>query len=238
MTAQGVQYTLFIFEKLFEQMPPLVPKEVQTSMAKALEQAHLNMSLSLDDLEETMIFFGKQLWPYREAYQEFLRIYEGKLGEPFIIQKMSLSLKKKYQAFLLSGGTFRDLHSGAPALFFSSEERGELCELLVNLEKDLRRYTKQAVLSNDRRVYEKKVKEFALILEHIEEQLRQMHELANQEREHPELVAEIKEHIRGFEHGLCLLGPSINYDAVCSAVEHFHGRKRDKTLHRSLVLSV
>lgn len=232
MHQPSVQHTLFVFGRLLDDMPPLVPQEIQSDMQQAYEQMRHNYSLSLQELEDTIIVFGKKLWPYRKAYDEFLDIYEGKLGEQFLLGRLPLAMKKRYQEFKAVGGHFRDFHHGAPAMFFTSEERTKLCEALVETNLDIRRHAIQSVLSIDQEYYQKRVIEFQTILEDIEKRLDTLRLMADDEQEHPELAGEIREQVRSFEYGLCLLEPAHTYEAVCKSEEHFQGRKLDKKHHR------
>lgn len=225
-----IEHTQIIFEHLCEEIPPGLPRDIREEIDQAREQVKNNLSLTLEELEDTMIYVGKKLWPYREAFQEFYRVYEGTLGEVYLVRKFSLPMKKKYETFKATGGTFRDLHSGNNVSFFTPEERTALCEALVLVEEEIRAYSVQSILSGDERRYAKRVEEFQRILADMEEKLQGLRSMADMEGEHPELAAEIREQIRTFEHGFALLGPSIRHDAVCSAEEHFVGRKAIKKI--------
>ena len=179
-----------------------------------------------------MITFGMKFWPYREAFLEFYRVYEGDMGEKLLKKKMSHELRQSYMHYVDAGGTFRSLHKGAgPIHLFSSEGRKELCEILVEVQQSLWDYTKQAVLTKDRKKYEKRISEFKGIFSDIEKKLDLLRDMADQEQEHPELAQEMREHVKGFEHGLCLLGPKLDYEALCNSEEHFEGRKVEKVKH-------
>lgn len=232
MHEPSVQHTLFIFERLFEDLPPLVPETIRRDMGSALEQMRHNFTLQLPELEDTMIVFGMKIWPYRKAFDEFYNMSESELGESLLFHHVSPKLKKRYQEFLAYGGTYRDLHAGKPAMFFSLEDRGELCGALVDVARDVRAHTAQLVLGADEKRYEERIVEFQLILDDLEKRLDTLRLMAEDEQEHPELAAEIRAQIRSFEYGLCLLGPSHSYEAVCSAEEHFVGRKQEKSMVR------
>jgi hypothetical protein len=225
MTPTAIQHTQVIFEHLSNDVPPGVPKEVRENIGLAKEQVKNNVALTLTELEDTMVYVGKLLWPYREAFQEFFRIYEGELGEQYLLRKFSLPMKKKYTTFKENGGSFRDLHSGSNLTFFTSEERVKLCGDLVAVEDEIRAYSTQLVLSTDEKKYQKRVEDFHKILDDMEHRLDALRLMADMEGEHPELAAEIREQIRTFEQGFALLGPKTRHDAVCNAEEHFHGRK-------------
>lgn len=234
MTTAVVQHTIDICERLYGEMPPLVPKEICEDMRKAIEQARNNLTLSLNEIEDTLVFFGKKLWPYREAYHEFYDVYEGMLGEKFFVRRLTIPVKIKYTAYLEQGGSFRDLRNGRGLEFFTSEEKTQLCEAFVELERDLDQYTRQIIMSTDERKYSERVQEFAHILTDIESRLGALRQMAQKEGEHPELVAEIESQIQAFEHGLCLLGPRTEYQAVCNAAEHFDGRRVVINMHKSV----
>lgn len=225
-----VKHTLFIFERLFQTMPPLVPDAIVEDVRAALEQARHNYTLSVIDLEDIVLAFGKKLWPYRKAFDEFYDIYEGELGESFLLSRMSAGLKKRYKEFLVYGGSFRDLHRGRPAEFFAQDERRELCSLLIQTRDDVLKHTRQAVTSTEQRRYEARIIEFHSILEDIEKRLDTLLTMAEDEQEHPELSSEIRAQVKGFEQGLCLLGPHTGHDDVCNAIPHFEGRKEEKKM--------
>lgn len=222
-----VQHTVDIFEHLYRFVLPVIPKKIKEEMEHALSHLQQDAALSVESVEDTMIVFGKLVWPYRKAYAEVMYAYEGKIGEQFLLSHLPREAKKRYQEFVACGGSFRDLHTGAPAQFFSSEERGILCGVLVNLQKDIRLHTAQAVHSTEQKAFAKKVKEFSHILEKIEGQLDALRLMADAEQEHPQLAEEIRAHVRGFELGICFLGPEISFDDLCLLPEHFTGRKKE-----------
>lgn len=231
MKHASVSYTLAIFEKLYRELPPLVPKEVVQDMESALDQMRHNHSLSIEELEDTMIVFGKDTWAFRKAFYEFLDLYEGRMGESMLLQILFPELRKKYKEFVAHGGTFRDLHAGGPLDFFTPDERVALCEALVESRRALHEHAKQAVVSTDKEDYLHRVYEFQVILDDIEKRLDTLLTMADSEQEHPELATEIRDGVQTFEYGLCALDQHTSYDAVCRATEHYEGRRADKKAH-------
>lgn len=227
LSAMPIQHTRALFERLCQQIPPLVPDQLQHDLSNALEQVQDNVSLTIEELDETVIFFGKKLWPYREAFFELYRVYEGHMGETFLLGKLTPQLKQKYRLFKEVGGTFRDFHEGGMIDFFDAQERMDLCEILVAVNRELWDYAVQRVVSTDVKQYKEKIKEFQQIFIAMEKQIADLHTMADDEQEHPELAAEIRAHIRGFEEGLSLLGPKIGYEALCG-IDHFEGRRKDR----------
>ena len=222
-----------IFKNLTKNLPPLTPESVRDEIKHALD--HLENDSSVTDLaaEEIVIAFGKKIWAYWKAFEEMNAMYSGKLGEKFLLSKLSRTLKAKYQEFIAQGGDFTDVYSGRPALFFSDIERVELSQALVEVDNDIRNYAMQAVMSTDRNKYENLIVDFQTILEDIEKRLGTLRQIAEDEQEHPQLADEIRAQVRVFEHGLCLLAEHTRYEEVLHAEEHFAGRRYDLKRFRS-----
>lgn len=233
--------TLAIFRHLASTIPPLVPEEILGTMKHALEHFELHPEATIDELEQVMCAYGYELWPYNQAFREELLSAEHDVGERFLLPKLSAGLKKQYVQFKQSGGTIRQLHSGAGASAFSSEERVELCEVLVAMQRDLRSYATQRVLGAGRKHYREHIEHFRQRLEMMHKYIEQLRHLADHEDEHPSLAGEIREQVKAFEQGLCLLGPELSYDAVCASVDYFEGRqnqlKRFKYLYQPKALA-
>jgi len=227
MHQDSARHTIAIFERLYNYVESVLPIELNQDVVSALEQVKNNYELSVEEIEDTMITFGRYVWPYRKAFEEFLAIYEGRVGEQFMLSHSSVQIKKRYQDFKLHGGSLRDLHSGRPANFFTSEERVKLCEVLVNMNQSLRKHVVQLIKSTESKKFKVSVAEFAQILLEIEQELGFIRCIADSEQEHPQLASEMRAQVRGFDHGFCLLGPEVDFIAVCNMRGHFEGRKKE-----------
>lgn len=223
--------TLSIFRRLYDYLPPMVPDNVRADMKEALEQLENNPHLTIEELEDTMISFGKKIWPYRKAFYEIVDVYEGKMGETILLNSLSKPIQKKYGEFIAHGGTYRDFIAGSTALdFFDADERAYLSETLVNLRSHIYQHARQAAMTTDKNIYIKKIEEFQNVQAEIEAVFEHLHELADAEQEHPELATEIRAHVRGFEYGLAALGPQPSLDQVAESVDYFTGRKEYKRM--------
>lgn len=227
------KHTIDIFARINDRLPPLLPEEIKKEFGHALEHMQSDVTITSVDVEEMVIGMGKKIWPYWKAFGEFLDLYQGKFGEKFLLARLSLALKSKFKDFKEHGGTYQDLRSGHPSDFFgSSEEILEIKQALVEVDGDVHLQAEQAVLSTERIQYEEMVVEFQNILDSIEDRLQTLRTMAEDEEEHPRLAEEIREQIKTFEFGLCLLGPNTRYDHVDHAEDYFVERKISKKLHR------
>jgi len=226
--------TIELFHRLYDHLPPLFPQDIADKMCHVIEHLEKDPSVTLEDIEKTMVVFGYEVWPYNEAFREFLSLAEGKVGEHFLLPRLSATMQERYHEFKVYGGTLRDLHSGRPAEFFSREDLSELCIALVDAQKDMREYTTREVLGLSRSKYLARVEEFKIVLEGIKDKLEELRKFADEEQDHPQLANEIRERVRVFEHGLCDLAPSCDYEGVCQSMDFFTGRKHDLNRLRGL----
>lgn len=223
------KHTLNLFKKMYQELPPLVPDKIESDMKSALEQVEDNISLSQEEIEDTMVEFGKKTWPYRKAFHEFVDLYEGKIGEKILLSKMPRRFKLEYEEFQKEGYNFKDLYSGKEVQYFDHKVRPKLARVLSEIRSEVKDHVRQLVLSSEKDRYLEKIAEFKEVLEQVEEHLEDLKELANSEQEHPEIVTEIKEQIRAFEHSLSGLGPPLDHEAVERSAEFFEGRKQEKS---------
>jgi len=231
------QHTLDIFEKLYTNLPPLVPSAIRQQMGSALTELKAEQA-TIEDVEKSMIFFSKKIWPYNQAFDELYKEYESSMAEKLFLQKCTPMLRSRYEAYKNTHAhLYGDLHAGSALTFFSDEERVLVSALVVDVACEIRGYAYQAVMHKDKFKYEEKIHEYEMLLEKIEEELEQLLDMAECEKEHPDIAQEIRQQVRGFEHGLAYLGPSVDYAVVCNSREHFFGRKHHikkiRPTHRS-----
>jgi len=215
-------------------MPPLFPADVLEKMKSALEQLENNPRVTPEMVEDTMIKFGYDLWPWNEALREYLGINEGRLGEQFFLSHLDPALGEHYLKYKQYGLSWLDLYSGRAAEYYSSEERQELSRALVETKNDLVRFTERELMGLNKDKYLARVAEFKKILSEIKTLLGHLREMADNEQYHPLLASEMRNRVRSFEFGLCLLGPTFNVDEVLRAVEFFIDRKMHLNLMRGI----
>jgi len=227
MSLPTIRHTLELFKRIFSSPPPLTPDDVREKVAKTLEKVSQNTDMSLAELEDAMIEVGQLAWPYMQAFEELYRAYEREMGEKLLLQKASLNIRKKYSLFKNTGGTFQHLFVGSGSSLFTHDERVELAKLLIDLRKEIRDYTRQAVLSHDRQRYEEKIAEHEDIFHEITEHMRDLRDMAGEEK-HKYQSDDINNHVRGFEHSMVFLGPQLDIQEVRNAREHFEGKQEER----------
>ncbi len=228
------KHTLSIFRIIMANLPPLFPRDISDKMKNALEQLENDPRATLKMAEDMMVKFGYDLWPWNEAYKEFLVSVEGRLGEHFLLSHLSAELGANYIKYQKYGLSWKDLYSGRAAQYFTPEERPELTKALFKTKNDLLRFNDQEILSLHKEKYIKRVEEFKVILEKIKSIILSLRQMADEEEYHPVLADEIRERAKFFEMGLCLLAPSFSVDEATRALEFFGERKYHLNMMRGI----
>ena len=226
------KHTIDIFARMYEKMPPMVPAEIVGEVKHALEHLRDDFTVSSNDVEDVVIALGKKVWPYWRAFAEFYDLYQGKLGEKFLLGKLPVGLRTKYKELKEQGVTYHDLRVGTPLENFNSDEKVLLRAGYIEVDNEIRQHVEQAILSVERRKYEELVVDFQNILDNMEKRLETLRLMAEDEEEHPAVAEEIRGQVKAFELGLCLLGPNIAQHEVLNVDDYLEERRLTKKVHR------
>lgn len=92
-----MKHTIFIFKHLHRNLPPLFPEATKREMADVFERFEENPT-TLDDLEEQMLKFGYEIWPWNNAYREFFASCKQRMGGHFLSSKSELAINEALTA--------------------------------------------------------------------------------------------------------------------------------------------
>lgn len=222
----NMESTIQLFVQLVDNLPPLLPDDLSYRIRKELKNIQ-SEPVSLEKLEGKMIQVGYEIWPWNQAFREFLRVIEEKMGEEFLSSYLNDDLRKKYYEYRQLGMTWIDIHTGRTAAYFNEDDRLAIVSALVATHQAVKDFAIREVVGMKKESYLKKVEEFKKILIKIKNGLSGLRDLAINESDHPMLANEIMERVRSFEHGLCLLAPEFEHDDIGRAHEFFMGRKQE-----------
>ncbi|MCF6276953.1 MAG: hypothetical protein L3J07_03865 [Candidatus Magasanikbacteria bacterium] len=224
------QHTLNLLELFYNDLPPMVPVEVEDRMGQVLKSARKNEA-DLQELEQIAIFFGRYLWPFWRSFYDLIGEHHKNLGEGFFVDKLENNLKSKYRDYKHSGKTFSDIKKGRGIEDFSYEERRLLNEFLVEVGGDIKKFTKQSIYSTSDKKYRKNIEKYRKILKEVDKTLEKLRKMAEEnEKDCPSLSEEIISKVQYFENSLCRFAPELDYREVFGAEEHFCNRKKEKQI--------
>ncbi|MDD2758112.1 MAG: hypothetical protein PHD72_01910 [Patescibacteria group bacterium] len=232
------QHTLGLFRHLVANLPPLFPSATAEKMKNALEVLDSDPGVTPETVENTMIKFGHDLWPWLEAFRESAALVEAKLGEQFMLAHLPERMQKRYDEYRKYGLVWRDLYTGRAAGYFEPVERGELVGALVETKNDLHRFADREIVGLKKEKYLARVEELKKISEKIKAVLASLRQMAAAEQYHPTLAEEIRGRARSYELGLCCLAPNIGFEDVARSIEFFTERKTHLNMMRGIEKTV
>ena len=94
-----MQSTMQLFHYFYNNLPPLVPEDVVLSMKQELDDLEKDPNITLVEVEDRMVKFGYEVWPWNQAFKFFLNNVEEKMGDHFLLPRMSDGLREKYLNF-------------------------------------------------------------------------------------------------------------------------------------------
>lgn len=219
------QHTISIFQMTLDNLPPLLPPEIAAKMRVARDEMASNGGASMEMVENMMIKFGYELWPWREAHREFLSSAEERLGEHFFLSRLPAELNVSFTKYRDYGLDWRDVYSGRAINYFADVDRPILTRVLVETKNDLSKFTGQEVASVNKSKYLSRVGELKKILEKIKNIIGRLKSSADKEEYHPTLADEMRARARHLELGLAELAPSPSLEEAMLAQEFFDERK-------------
>ncbi len=224
----GFKHSIDMLQRWYNHLPPLTPREIKADLWQALDHLKNDADTQREHVHQTLLIFGKKLWPYRRAFDDVLEQVEKRRSDEFFTAhvgqhpELSLWFKELQSTGVSAHEFFMGQHSHVGGL--QPEQRAALCEAIVQTKRDIRGAAAVAVAGPEKEKYQKKVIEYQLLIESIDGQLQRLRALADDEQQHPQLAAELRAKIEHFEMGLAHLAPHTDYGDVCDEYERVHGR--------------
>lgn len=215
-------FTINLLKNLILTAPVTFSKARKEEMLSKVEQYIEDSGADLAAIEETMIRFGKEIWPYRESYVKIYEQYGRKPEEERIATFLSGELKIKYQKFLSDRGNIEKIETGSPSLesYFTPDEQAAMVEAELKAHDEVHGKIEKMILAD-------KQEEYQILLEQYKNEARQIEELLLQLKKialrAPLFVEEIALKIKTFEEGFGFLERPVSVTDVQSEIDYYLG---------------
>ena len=190
-------------------------------MKKEYARLEADAAITQTQIEEIIIRFGKEIWPYQEGLEELYRRHGKAVEEARVKEKLSPQLKGKYEQFLSSGGSLSDFrHGGATEAYFTSEEKFELGQATVDAHATTLQEIATSCRADKQHECEEVIEDHKQKLAHIEEKLLILKELSARSEK---WRAEIDDKIHTIEEAFGYLERSFHESDVNGAIDYYQG---------------
>lgn len=215
-----IDYSLQLFKLLLDKKPAGLAAEVGNKAEEEYERLQSEAKIA-EEVEEAMIVFGKQAWPYWQAELEFMEKYGKSKEMDLFLENLSDDLRAKWQLFEDGGGDMHDYRQAEGfEEAFSADEDHIISEALIKAKQTMRKNVK--ILAQEKAdEYNELVKKYQAEEEEILgklEELRQLKETGDKWDE------EIDKEIYFFEKGLAELEERPTVEKVQGKIDWYQGQ--------------
>jgi hypothetical protein len=217
------QFTLNLFSEMIERAPVAFPAERKEEMKKKLEMFLKDKKTVCARVEEAVIFWGREIWPYRKAWQEMYENYGRPREEEYFEKKLPKSMHDKYFACKVKGGghCLREYRMcGLMEKCFTPEEKIDLDEAvffaLLQAKKDVDSF----VLKEKKEEYQKLFEKWSALQKTM---IKKIEELRKMAKANPKWQAEILDKVKTIEEGWSTVEKDITLEDIEKAIDFYQG---------------
>lgn len=217
------EYTLDILKQVIEKAPDFFPADRKKEMEKTLAALRADAATPRQKIDEAIISFGKEIWPYRKA---FWAVHdESKIEEQqYIREKLSPAVREKYEIFLRKGGHIEDIRTEAGLdeleTFFTPEEMTDLVEAKLAAHDRVVSEVEALCAGDKKDVCTDALGKYIEEQKKIDEAIKQLGALAANSGK---WESEIKDKVRTYEAGWSGLEREVSAADLAGEVDYYLG---------------
>ena len=215
-------HTLALLKLLLDKAEhTLFPAQELAQLRAEYTQIAADPAQTPTQIEQTIVRFGKKIWPYAEALEELYRRHGQEREAQTVCTKLSGELCAKYQDWLVKGGALSDFRHGAQMeLAFSPEEKLELSTAGVEAHAQVLREIAQTCRADKKNECEEVIAEHQEKLARFEKKLTILKALTQKSEK---WQAEIEDKIQTFEKAFGYLERTFHESDLDGVIDYYQG---------------
>ncbi|MBF8280351.1 MAG: hypothetical protein HW383_124 [Candidatus Magasanikbacteria bacterium] len=193
------QFTLALLEQTVKGAPRWFAEERRQSMLETLKAYEMNPTVGREELDNVIIAFGKEIWPYRKALAALHEKYAAPREEKYIRAALGQALVGKFDTYLREGNSITDFKQGKQfETFFTPDEQAEIVAKYLDAHDKVMDEFQSECMGPRLDECNQLVEDFKNELPKIEDAIMRLSLLAD---ESPKWRDEIMDKVRVFEEG-------------------------------------
>ncbi len=214
-------FTINLLKNLILSAPITFPAARKSEMLKRVDAYLADPLAPLEQIKETVINFGKELWPYRASYEKIYEQYGRKPEEEKIASFLSKELKEKYKKFLEDRGNIEKMKSDADwEIYFAPTEQAAMVEAELKAHDEIHADIQKMILGSSQAEYQALLEQYKNEERQIEERLGQLEKIAGRA---PDFAEEIAGKVEAFKEGFGYLDRPVALADVQTEVDYYLG---------------
>ncbi len=222
MNSHPYQFTLNLLRSLIEGAPAAFPHARKNAMAEVYKEFADDLTVSVEKIEETAYQFGKEIWPYREAYQELYDEYGRGAEEVALRDQLPEELKPKYEKFLSEKGNIERVRGQSLGLdlYFTPDEQAEIVRAELVAHDKIHGELERLIATEKQEEYFAALQAWQKKQAQIEEALQKLRGFASRS---PKWGDEILAKVKTFEQGFGFIERPVTLMDVMGEIEYYEG---------------
>ncbi|MCF6276952.1 MAG: hypothetical protein L3J07_03860 [Candidatus Magasanikbacteria bacterium] len=215
------KYSLDLYKLLLDQKPAGLPVAVFTEGQKDYKRLEKEAQTP-EQVEFSMISYGKKVWPFMQAQNKFLELYGEEKRKGFFLDLLPENLKEKWNRFESEGGEMHNYREGDKyENYFSVEEDLEIEKAEVEANSKLKEYILDLAQNEKKDEYRKLVEK----LESEQEEMTQkIEELRGLKKAGSKWVEEIDVEIDFFKKGFAEIEERPTVEKIQGKIDFYQGQ--------------
>jgi phage host-nuclease inhibitor protein Gam len=211
--------TIQLAKNVIGRLPSSFSPTRRQEMEGEIEALEKDEATSLAAIEEKMVSFGMEIWPYLNAYRDFYKIYGEAKEASAIIAALPAPAKKALSAFIAAGGDIETIRYGDNLKNFSDPVIGEaIAQAEAKAHGDVHKQMEELIVGG-------KSADFAALLAKYMEQhaalCAKIDDLEKLAARSEKWSAEIIDKVKVFKEGFCYLERTPSLDDIAREIQYY-----------------
>lgn len=213
------QATIDLMKTVIHKLPCVFPSDRHQAMEDAVARFERDPEAKLPDIENKLIEFGLELWPYCEAHDAFHKIHGAKKEKALMSASLSPTAKKELEAFIKEGGDIESMKDGEKfETFFSPEIRAELIDAEMKAHEQVHEEMERLMSTERRADFDALLRGYQDKMAAITNKIKELEALSARS---PQWAAEIADKVKTFKEGFAYVERPATVDDVSREIQYY-----------------
>jgi hypothetical protein len=208
---------------MIERAPAAFSSEKKEEMQKKYEEYLKDKKIARARVEETVILFGKEIWPYHKAWQEVYEKYGRQKEAEYFEKELPKELHDKYFACKVKGGghCLREYRMcGLMETCFDPDEKVFLDETVIKTLGKTRKDIDRLTTGSKKNEFQKLLEKWRAAQKEMAAGIEELKKMAGA---NPKWRAEILDKVKTIEQGWSIIEQDINLKDIEQLIDFYKG---------------
>lgn len=217
------QFTLNLILEMIDRAPVTFPETRREEMKKKHGEFLKDKKIACEKISEAVVSFGREIWPYRKAWEEMYAKYGLPNEAKYFEAEMPVALHDKYFSCKREGAgrCLREFRMGGKMeKLFTPDEKYELDQAVIRALDRVKKEVDELVLGEKKDEYQKLFEKWSAEQKVMIDKLEELKKMA---AANPKWRAEILDKIKIIEEGWSMIEKDVSLKEIDKTIEFYQG---------------